>query len=79
MIDLCDLERSCEELETKLSSSEVPNIGATAGKADGASDEHLLKIWCINIDSTRRTINSTTQRCRSEDLDHLWRQYTTND
>ena len=63
MVDLNDLERSVEELEAKLSSSEAPNIGVTAGKANGVSAEHLSKIWCINIDSARRTINSTTQRC----------------
>ena len=63
MVDLNDLERSVEELEAKLSSSEAPNIGATAGKANGASAKHLSKIWCIDIDSARRTINSATQRC----------------
>ena len=79
LVDLNDLENSCNELEAKLSSAHSTNVSATAGKSKGVSAEYLSKIWCIDIDTARRTINSTTQRLRREDPDHLRRQYATND
>ena len=71
MIDLNDLENLYNELEAKLSSANSTNVSATAEKSKGASAEYLSKIWCIDIDTTRRTINSTTQRLQREDPDHL--------
>ena len=51
MIDPNDLENLCNKLETKILSSNATNVGATAGKANRVSSEHLSKIWCIDIDT----------------------------
>ena len=71
MIALNDLENLCNELEAKTLSANTTNVNATAEKSKRVSAEYNSKIWCVDIDTARRTINSTTQRLRREDPDHL--------
>ena len=71
MVDLNDLEGSFESLEAKLS--------AVGKAAKGVSAEHLSKVWSIDLDTAKKTIDLTTQLCKHGESDHLRRQYSTND
>ena len=71
MVDLNDLEASLTSLEAQLS--------AVGKAAKGVSAEHLSKVWSIDLDTAKKTIDLTTQLCKHGESDHLRRQYSTND
>ena len=71
MIDLNNIEQSIEQLEEE--------IGAVGTCAKGITPQHLSKVWSIDIETTKRTIDMTTQLRKHEKSDHLSRQYSTND
>ena len=52
---------------------------AEAGKPKGVSAELLSKIWRIDLESAKRTINVTTQHCVRKESHHLSRNHSTND
>ena len=70
--------------------SDEPTIGelyldslfASATHAEypkGISADQLSKVWKIDLESAKRTMNVTTQRCKSSDDPILWINYSTND
>ena len=54
-------------------------IGATATKARGVTPERLSKIWSIDIEIAKRTIDLTSQYDKHTGSDHLKQRYSTND
>ena len=52
-VDLNNLEESLDILESEN--------GATIGRAEGVSPDHLSKIWSIDLETAKRTIDVTTQ------------------
>ena len=70
-VDLNDLEEAINIIEGK--------VGATVGKAKGVSPDHLSKIWSIDTETAKRTIDVTTQLLKHEGSDHLSQRYSTND
>ena len=67
MVDLNDLEASFDSLEARIS--------AVGKAAKGVSAEHLSKVWSIDLDTAKKTIDLTTQLCKHGESDHLRRQY----
>ena len=63
MVDLNDLEASLESLEARVS--------AVGKAAKGVSAEHLSKVWSIDLDTAKKTIDLTTQLCKHGESDHL--------
>ena len=72
MVDLNDLEEGIDRLESEVSAS-------VGGRAKGVSPEHLSKIWSIDLETAKKTIDITTQYLKHEGSDHLSRRYPTND
>ena len=70
-IDMNDLDGMEDDIEAQIS--------ATGGKAKGVSPEHLSKIWSIDLETAKRTIEITEQRLKHEPSDYLKRRYSTND
>ena len=70
-IDISSLEKVVDDLESE--------IGATATRARGVTPERLSKIWSIDIETAKRTIDLTTQHVKHESGGHLKRRYSTND
>lgn len=58
---------------------EIMASGISAGKSRGVKAEHLSKIWKIDVDTARRTLDVTTQHSRHKDNPKLARNYGTND
>ena len=50
-----------------------------AGKYNGVKHEHLSKIWRIDMDTARNTLDITSQRSVGKDNPKLSRNYGTND
>src|SRR5687768_1519799 len=63
-------------LEPDLDAHMVSATFAEASK--GVSPEHLSKIWRIDHDTAKQTIDTTTQLVKRSVLDHLSRNYSTN-
>ena len=56
------------------------SAGAThAEPSKGVSAEQLSKVWRIDVDVAKRTLDITTQRCKRSDDPTLNRNYSTND
>ena len=58
------------------------NFYAGAAHAEppkGVSAQYLSKIWKIDLDSAKKTLNVTTQKCKRADDPSLSRNYSTND
>ena len=70
-IDISSLEQMVDDLESE--------IGATATRARGVTPERLSKIWSIDIETAKRTIELTSQHVKHEGGSHLKRRYSTND
>ena len=71
-IDISSLDTMIDDLESEVS--------ATAGKrAKVVTPERLSKIWLIDIETAKRTIDLTSQHVNHEGSDHLKRRYSTND
>ena len=51
----------------------------TASSSRGVSAEHLSKIWRIDLETARKTIDVTTQRCKRSETSSLSRNYSTGD
>jgi hypothetical protein len=64
-INLDNLDDSIASLESK--------IGAVGKHPKGVSANHLSKIWSIDTDTAKRTIDVTTQLCKHGETDHLRR------
>ena len=62
-VDLNDLEEAINIIEGE--------VGATVGRAKGVSPDHLSKIWSIDTETAKRTIDITTQLLKHEGSDHL--------
>ena len=75
-VNLNDLQSSLRDLEEQISGSNVAAVGA---RSRGVSPEHLSKVWGIDVETARRTIDVTSQHCKHDHPDHLRRQYSTND
>ena len=54
-------------------------ISATVTKTRGVTPERLSKIWSIDIETAKRTIDLTSQHVKHEGSSHLKRRYSTND
>lgn len=63
--------------ELNLDDYMMSSTEATSTK--GVSAEHLSKIWRIDLESAKRTINNTSQRCVRPESGHLSRNFSTND
>ena len=50
-----------------------------AAKYNGIKPEHLSKIWHIDVDTARKTLDLTSQRSVRKDNPKLSRNYGTND
>lgn len=64
-------------LEPDLDAYMVSGTFAEASK--GVSPEHFLKIWRIDHATAKQTIDIITQLVKRSTLDHLSRNYSTND
>ena len=53
-------------------------VSAAVGRAKDVTPERLSKIWLIDIDTAKRTIDLTSQHVKHEGSDHLKCQYSTN-
>lgn len=71
MIDLNNIKNSIASLKTE--------IGAVGKRLKGVSTDYLSKIWSIDTDKAKRTIDVTSQLCKHGETDHLRRQFSTND
>jgi hypothetical protein len=76
------------EVEEDLSCIEIGSLdfddsfeaAATfAGRAKGVGPSHLAKVWRIDLDTAKRTIDATTQLRPQAPIDSLSRNYPTND
>ena len=65
------LEKMIENLDQEIS--------ATATKAKGVTSEQLSKIWSINIETAKRTVDSTSQHIKHEGSSQMKQRYSTND
>ena len=54
-------------------------ISAVATRAKGVTPEQLSKIWSIDIETAKRTIDLTSYHVKREGSSHLKRRYSTND
>ena len=71
-IDINNLENLVNNIESEIS--------ATArAKAKGVTPERLSKIWSIDIETAKKTIDLTSQHVKHEGSDYLKRRYSTND
>ena len=71
-IDIHNLENLVNNIESEIS--------ATARtKATGVTPERLSKIWSIDIETAKKTINLTSQHVKHEGSDYFKRRYSTND
>ena len=52
---------------------------AIAGKPTGVTPEHLSKVWRIDLDTAKRTLDVTSQRKSHTVTGNLLRNYSTND
>ena len=75
-VDLNNLKSLLGDLENLL---DPASVGAVGGSARGVSPEHLSKIWSIDVETAKRTIDITSQHYKHHHPDHLRRQYSTND
>ena len=72
LIDINNLENLVNNIESEIS--------ATARtKATGVTPERLFKIWSIDIETAKKTIDLTSQHVKHEGSDYLKRRYSTND
>ena len=55
-----------------------PEVSAAIGRAKGVTPERLSKIWLIDIETAKRTIDLTSQHVKHEGSNYLMRQYSTN-
>ena len=53
-------------------------VSAMATREKGVTPEQLSKIWSIDIETTKRTIELTSQYVKHTGNDHLKRRYLTN-
>ena len=63
------------ELELDLFFGSATHVEAPKG----ISTDQLSKVWKIDLDSAKRTMGVTTQRCKRSDDPTLSRNYSTND
>ena len=63
-VDLNDLEEAMNIIKGE--------VGATVGKAKGVLPDHLSKIWSIDTETAKRTIDITSQLLKHEGSDHLF-------
>ena len=69
-IDISSLESTVEDLERE--------IAAAATRAKGVTPERLSKIWSIDIETAKRTIDLTSQYVKHEGSHHLKHRHSTN-
>ena len=69
-IDISSLDTMVNDLESEVS--------AAVGRAIGVMPERLSKIWLIDIETAKRTIDLTSQHVKYEGSDHLKCRYSTN-
>ena len=62
-IDISSLETMVDDLESEVS--------AAIGHTKGVTPERLSKIWLIDIETAKRTIDLTSQHVKHEGSDHL--------
>jgi hypothetical protein len=74
-VNLDDLDSIIDEI-----SSTSATIKATmAGRPNGVTAKHLSKVWKIDVETAKRTIEVTTQLRQHEADASLSRNYSTND
>ena len=55
-------------------------VSATAARLKNDIDaQHLAKVWKIDLDSAKQTLEVTSQHCSRQSNQHLSRNYSTND
>ena len=74
MIDISSIDKMVEGLDGL-----DREISAVATRAKGVTPERLSKIWSIDIETAKRTIDLTSQYVKHEGSSHLKRRYSTND
>ena len=67
-VDLNDDESLLEELEDVLNTADVAGVSS---RSRGVEPEYLSKIWGIDVETAKRTIDITTQHCKHDHNDHL--------
>lgn len=72
--DLSGIEIGSLDFDDEFLASSAFARGAT-----GVSPEHLSKVWRLDFDTAKRTIQETTQLRKQAPLDSLSRNYPTND
>ena len=68
-----------KSLKGELDIDDIMVCAMHAGKYDGIKPEHLSKIWRIDMDTARKTLDITSQRSVRKDNPKLSRNYGTND
>ena len=71
-IDINNLENLVNNIESEISTT-------ARTKAKGVTPERLSKIWSIDIETAKKTIDLTSQHVKHEGSSHLKRWYSTND
>jgi hypothetical protein len=66
------------DLGLNLESAMNAQIDATAGRPNGISAIDLAKVWSINEENARRTLNITTQLKQQDADGSLSRNFSTN-
>jgi hypothetical protein len=70
---------SCIEIGSLNFDDSFEASATFAGRAKGVNPSRLAKVWRINLDTAKRTIESTTQLRPQAKLNSLNRNYPTND
>ena len=66
-----------EEFVGELDIDEITARAAHSKPQWGISTNHLIKVWCINMESDQKTLNMTTQRELRTDNPKLTRKFGT--
>jgi hypothetical protein len=80
-----DNEDSDEEFDTHIDCEDEDALDAFmarathAEKPKGVSAEDLSKVWKIDVETARKTLNVTSQNCNRTNNPNLSRNYSTND
>jgi hypothetical protein len=74
-VDLNELDSIIED----ISNTNANIKAAMAGRPKGVTPQHLSKVWKIDVDTAKRTIDATTQLRQHDANASISRNYSTND
>ena len=70
-IDISSLDTMIDDLESEV-------LATVGRRAKGVTPERFSKIWLIDIETAKRTIDLMSQHVKHEGSDHLKRRYSTS-